>query len=91
MTVPPFALAVAKHRLTKPGFARVATAALVNPQRAMEYGYLDDVVPEAKLDSVANDVLSGFSRLDMPSYVATKQAINRQVIEEVKASQSMFA
>ncbi|MGI9293066.1 MAG: crotonase/enoyl-CoA hydratase family protein [Pseudomonadales bacterium] len=90
ITVPPFALALANHRLTRPGIARVGTAAMMSPGRAMEYGYLDEVVADTELDAVAQRVLAEFAKLDLPSYVATKQAMNKQVIQEVIASKSMF-
>ena len=90
MTVPPFALAVANHRLTRPGLARVGTAGMVNPSRAMEYGYLDEVVDETDLQAATLRVLSNIQKLDMPSYVATKAAMNASVIEQVEASKLMF-
>ena len=62
----------------------------MNPAQARDYGYLDEVVAAADLSAAAGRVIQDFSRLDTPSYQATKQALNRQVIEEVQASKRMF-
>ncbi len=44
LTVPHFALALARHRLTPPGYTRITTAAMFAPEQALATGYLDTVV-----------------------------------------------
>ncbi len=90
MTVPPFALALAEHRLTRPGLARVGTAGLLAPAQAREYGYLDEVVDAADLHTTAARVVEEFAALDLPSYQATKQAMNHTVLQRVLGAKAMF-
>ena len=64
LTVPHFALALAKHRLTPPGFARISTAAMVAPEQAVTFGYLDAVVAEPELQLAVTDAVKKFQALD---------------------------
>jgi enoyl-CoA hydratase len=41
LTVPKFAIELARHRLTPPGFARITTAPMFAPDEALRLGYLD--------------------------------------------------
>jgi len=43
LTVPRFAIELARHRLTPAGFAKVSTAAMFAPEEARRHGYLDRV------------------------------------------------
>ena len=38
LTVPQFALEIARHRLTPAGFARITTAAMFGPDEALRHG-----------------------------------------------------
>jgi enoyl-CoA hydratase len=86
MTVPRFAVELARHRLTPPGFARITTAALFGPEQAMQLGYLDRVLPAAALDAAAFEEAQRLRALDMPSYTATKQRINERAIAAIHAA-----
>lgn len=80
LTVPKFAIELARHRLTPPGFARVATAAMFDPTEARQLGYLDRVLaPDQLADAVQTEV-SRLRALDMPSFAATKARINERVL-----------
>jgi enoyl-CoA hydratase len=88
ITVPRFALALARHRLTAPGFARITTAAMFDPESAIAMGYLDEVVPPAALAERAHELIQGLLALDLPSYRATKARVNEAVLEAVRATGS---
>jgi enoyl-CoA hydratase len=86
LTLPHFALALARHRLTPPGFARVTTAAMFAPAEARELGYLDRVLPPALLADAVKEEAQRLRALHMPSYAATKARINQRVLDEIRAA-----
>lgn len=75
LTVPEFAVTLARHRLSPPGFARLTTGALMGPEQALAYGYLDEVVDAAQLDAAARSAAVSFLALDPKSYVGTKARV----------------
>lgn len=86
ITVPEFAVELARHRLTPPGFARITTAAMFDPSEALRLGYVDRVVEPEHLDDAAREEARRLAVLDLPSYAATKRRINRQAIEAVRSA-----
>jgi enoyl-CoA hydratase len=86
LTVPKFAVELARHRLTPPGFARITTAAMFAPEEALRLGYLDRVLAEAELAAAARAEAERLRALDGPSFVATKARINAHVLEAVRAA-----
>jgi enoyl-CoA hydratase len=84
LTVPHFALALARHRLTPPGFARITTAAMFAPEQALAAGYLDAVVEESQLRSAVADAASSIRQLSAESYAGTKARINADVLRAVR-------
>lgn len=86
MTVPNFALELARHRLTPPGFASITTGAMFAPEEALRLGYLDRVVDEDALESAVREEASRLRALDMPSFAATKARINERAIRAVRTA-----
>ena len=86
MTVPRFAVELARHRLTPPGFARITTAAMFSPEEAVALGYLDRVLPADALDAAAREEAARLRALDMPSYAGTKARVNERVIAAVRSA-----
>lgn len=86
LTVPRFALELARHRLTPPGFARITTAPMFSPEEAMRLGYVDRVVDAERLDAAVEEEVSRLRALDMPSYTATKARINEGVLGAIRAA-----
>jgi enoyl-CoA hydratase len=84
LTLPRFAVELARHRLSPPGFARVTTAALFAPDEAAQLGYLDRVLAADELDAAVEAEVSRLRALDMPSYEATKARINERVLSAVR-------
>ena len=86
MTVPRFAVELARHRLTPPGFARITTAAMFSPEEAAALGYLDRVLPAPLLDAAAHEEAQRLRALDMPSCAGTKARVNERVIAAVRSA-----
>jgi enoyl-CoA hydratase len=79
LTVPRFALELAKHRLSHAGLARVATGALFDPESAVAAGYLDRVVPEGELDAIVEAAAARLLAINLDSYAATKNRLNQRL------------
>jgi enoyl-CoA hydratase len=86
LTVPRFAVELARHRLTPPGFARVTSAALVAPDEALRLGYLDRVLAADELFDAVQEEARRLRALDMPSFAATKARINERALHAVRTA-----
>jgi enoyl-CoA hydratase/carnithine racemase len=86
MTVPNFAVELARHRLTPPGFARITTAALFAPEEALRLGYLDRVLDAAELADAVEQEAGRLRALDMPSFAASKARINERALHAIRAA-----
>jgi len=86
LTVPKFAVELARHRLTPPGFARITTATMFDPQDALRLGYLDRVLDPDQLGDAVKAEASRLRGLDMPSFAATKARINEDALRAIAAA-----
>ena len=86
LTVPQFALEIARHRLTPAGFARITTAPMFGPDEALRHGYLDYVLEPAQLDAAVELEVARLLKLDRPSFAATKQRINDRTLAAIRAA-----
>jgi enoyl-CoA hydratase len=86
ITVPKFAVELARHRLAAPGFARIPSAALFGPEEALRLGYLDRVVAADALAAAGREEAARLRALDAPSFAATKARINERVLGAVRAA-----
>jgi enoyl-CoA hydratase len=86
MTVPKFAVELARHRLTPPGFARIPSAVMLAPEEALRAGYLDRVLAADELAVAAQEEARRLRALDMPSFAATKALSNERVLHAVRAA-----
>jgi enoyl-CoA hydratase len=86
LTVPKFAVELARHRLTAPGFARIATAPMFAPEEALRLGYLDRVVAADALAGAVQEEATRLRALDAPSFAATKARINERALRAVRAA-----
>jgi enoyl-CoA hydratase len=86
MTVPKFAVELARHRLTPPGFVRITTAAMFAPEEALRLGYLDRVLAPAELDAAVREEAARLQALDAASFAATKARINERAIAAIRAA-----
>ena len=88
LTVPKFAVELARHRLTPPGFARITTGSMFSPEEALRLGYLDRVLDADELADAVQAEASRLRALDMPSFAATKARINERALHAVRAAVS---
>jgi enoyl-CoA hydratase len=86
LTVPQFAVELARHRLTPPGFARIITAPMFAPEEALRLGYLDRVLAEDELAGAVRAEAERLCALDRPSFAATKARINARALDAVRAA-----
>jgi enoyl-CoA hydratase len=86
LTVPRFAVELARHRLTPPGFAQIATAPMFAPEDALRHGYLDRVLSADQLDGAVEAEVARLRTLDMPSFAGTKSRLNAPVLHAVRAA-----
>jgi enoyl-CoA hydratase/carnithine racemase len=86
LTVPRFALEIARHRLSPPGFARITSAAMFGPDEACALGYADRVVASEELDAALREEASRLAKLDPTAYAATKARVNERVLAAVRAA-----
>jgi enoyl-CoA hydratase len=86
MTVPRFAIQLARHRLTPPGFARITTAAMFSPDEAVRIGYLDRVLHPDECAQAVHSEASRLRALDRASFAATKARINESALRAVRAA-----
>jgi len=86
MTVPRFAIELARHRLTPPGFARITTAAMFDPDEALRLGYLDRVLPADELDAAVRQEALRLRALDLKAYAATKARVNERALAAIRAA-----
>jgi len=90
LTVPRFAIEVARQRLTPAYFSRVVmTAEMFGPAEAVTAGFFDRVVPSDQLEKAADETAQALSKLNMAAHAATKArargaaiGLIRQVIDE---------
>ena len=86
LTLPAFAVELARHRLPPHAFARVATGPLFAPEAARDLGFVDHVLPREALDAAVADELARLATIDRPSHVATKARVNARAIEAIRGA-----
>lgn len=84
LTVPWFALELARHRLTSAGFARVPAGDLFGPEEALRLGYLDRVLAPHAIGSAVETELARLRALDRKAFSGTKTRVNASVLRAVR-------
>lgn len=86
LTVPLFAVELARQRLTPAYFNRIVNGEMFDPAEAVTAGYFDRVVPAPELNSAAEAAAAMFTKIDYRSHAATKQRVRGPAIEAVRAA-----
>jgi enoyl-CoA hydratase len=87
LTVPQFAIEVARQRLTPAYFSRtVMTGEMFAPSEAVTAGFFDRMVPAPDLDMAADQAAEALSRIDPAAHVATKLLARGPAIRAVRAA-----
>src|SRR5882757_1732891 len=85
LTVPRFAIEIARQRLTPAYFSRVVmTAEMFGPVEAVTAGFFDRVVPTDQLDRSAEEAARALSTLNMTAHAATKARAGGAVIRMIR-------
>jgi enoyl-CoA hydratase len=85
MTLPYFAVEIARHRLTPAYFDRATILAeMYSPKEAISPGFLDRVVSADQLLEAARETAAALSKLDMPAHAATKLRVRGTVLEALR-------
>jgi enoyl-CoA hydratase len=86
LTVPWFAIELARHRLVPAHFdAAVTSARMYGPQEAAGAGFLDRVVEAERLNEVALETAQALSQLDMGAHAATKLRAREDVLRRLRS------
>jgi enoyl-CoA hydratase len=86
LTVPRFAIEIARQRLTPAYFSRVVmTAEMFAPVEAVTAGFFDRVVAPEALEQSAQAAAQALSTLDMAAHAATKARARGAVIQMIRA------
>lgn len=82
MTMHHAGIEIARHRLTPAHFYRaVINAEIYSPNGAVAAGFLDEVVPAAKLLERANEMARQFQKLNMRAHKQTKRKVKAEYLE----------
>ena len=85
ITVPRFAIEMARQRLTPAYFNRVVvTAEMFGPTEAVTAGFFDRVVPAAEFERSAEEAAQAASTLNMACHAVTKARARGAVIEMIR-------
>ena len=86
LTLPWFAIVLAKHRLTPAHFDHATvTGTMFDPPGAREAGLLDAVVDPQDLDAVALSAAEDLAEVDRGAHAATKLRVRQSVLEELRS------
>lgn len=89
LTVPRFALALARDRLTAPGFAAVSTGTMWSPEAAVRAGYLDEVVPTDELEPALAASAAELLQIDARAYRGTKERMHAPLLATLRYEGSL--
>jgi enoyl-CoA hydratase len=85
LTLPWFAIVLARHRLTPAHFDHACvTGEMLDPQSAREAGLLDAVVTPGELSEKAQSVACELSSIDRSAHAATKLRVRKPVLDELQ-------
>jgi len=85
LTVPRFAIEIARQRLTPAYFSRVVmTSEMLGPAEALTAGFFDRVVPADELERSADEAARALSTLNMAAHAAPKARARGAVINMIR-------
>jgi enoyl-CoA hydratase len=86
LTLPLFAVEVARHRLAPAYFQRTVTGDLYSPREAVVAGFLDEVVPAEELAERSREVALGLTKIDLAAHQGTKLRVRKAAVAAVHAA-----
>jgi enoyl-CoA hydratase len=87
LTVPTFAIELARQRLTPAYFNRIVmTGEMLAPTEAALAGFLDQVVPAAELQPTVDTIATALTKIDLASHAGTKSRARGPVAKAIRAA-----
>ncbi len=87
LTLPWFAVELARQRLTPPYFHRsLLTGEMFAPTEARDAGFLDKVVAPVDLSQTLSEVIKSLSKINFEAHAGTKARMRQQAIAAVQAA-----
>lgn len=86
ISVPGFAVEMARQRLTPAYFNRIVTGEMLGPREAVVAGYLDRVVGAEELAAAADGIADTLTKIDLPSHAVTKARVRGPAIKAIRAA-----
>lgn len=90
LTLPRFALEVARQRLAPAYFSRTAmTGEMYGPEEALQAGFLDQLASREDLDEAIEAVVARLEKVDLASHAGTKARARAPAIAAVAAAMAL--
>jgi enoyl-CoA hydratase len=86
MTLPWFAVEIARQRLAPAYFQRTVTGDLYGPEEAVVAGFLDEVVPTERLGERSREIARSLTAIDYDAHAATKLKVRSQCLAALRAA-----
>ena len=86
LTLPLFAVEIARHRLAPAYFNRAVTGDMYPPHEAVTAGFLDEVVPAEELAKRSREIAEGLCQIDLNAHHQTKLRVRDACIPAVEAA-----
>ncbi len=86
ISLPLFAVEVARHRLTPAAFHRTVTGEMWTPEDAIGAGFLDELAAPEQLAARALEVAHSLRALDVASHRTTKERVRSQVLDALRVA-----
>ncbi|MCB0865370.1 MAG: crotonase/enoyl-CoA hydratase family protein [Solirubrobacterales bacterium] len=85
LTLPWFAIELARHRLPRPWFDRcTVTGVMIGPEEGVAAGFLDELVPPEELEERALGAARVLAGINHDAHLATKLRVRSEVLDGVR-------
>lgn len=84
LTIPAFAVEVARHRLAPAYFQRTVTGDMYDPTEAVMAGFLDELVPPVNLTERCREVAEGLCGIDFEAHQGSKNRVRAECLKALR-------
>jgi enoyl-CoA hydratase len=86
LTLPSFAVELARHRLVPAYFQRTVTGDMYGPAEAVTAGFLDELVPPADLTERCREVAEGLCGIDFEAHRGSKTKVRAECLTALRGA-----
>jgi enoyl-CoA hydratase len=86
LTLPMFAVELARHRLAPAYFQRTVTGDMYGPTEAVTAGFLDEVVPSEKLSERCRAIAEGLCEIDFDAHRGSKGKVRAECLAALRGA-----